>query len=87
MEKTFSKVKSDYLFHAQWTNSKEEEQTVTVKLSIDFTNRTFSILPERNSNDKFSFIQGNRNSSMLWLAIAETMIEANKLACKKLKFI
>ena len=86
MESNFSKVKSDYLFYAKWTNVKEEEQTVAVILSIDYVSQTFSITPERASNDKFVFIAGNRNSSMMWYAIADAITEANKFARKELKF-
>ena len=87
METNFSKVKSDYLFYAKWTNVKEEEQTVAVRLLIDYKSQTFEILPERNSNDKFCFIQGNINSSMMWFAMAEAIVEANKFARKELKFV
>lgn len=86
MEANFSKVKSEYLFYAKWTNFKEEEQTVAVRLSIDYKNQTFHIEPERNSNDKFAFIGGNKNSSLMWYAITDAISEANKFARKELGF-
>lgn len=87
MESNFSKVKSDYLFYSKWTNTKEEEQVVAVRLSIDYKNQTFSIEPETKSNDKFAFIGGNRNSSLMWYALTDAISEANKFARKELGFV
>ena len=86
MESNFSKVKSDYLFYSRWTNTKGEAQAVAVRLMINYTNQTFDIEPETKSNDKFAFIGGNRNSSLMWYALAEAITEANKFARKELNF-
>jgi hypothetical protein len=86
MEKTFSKIQSQYLFYAKWNDAKNNEQFSVVKLIIDYENQSFSIMPEKQSNDKFLFINANENTSKKWFAVTEAIIEANKFATKELGF-
>jgi hypothetical protein len=86
MEKHFLKIYSQYLFYEDFKNAKGEEETVTVRLSIDHKNQTFSITPEIASNDKFAFIAGNKNTSLMWYALNGAICKANTFARKELGF-
>jgi hypothetical protein len=86
MEKNFSKIQSKYLFYAKWTNNNAEEKAIAVILSIDYKSQTFSITPENASNDKFAFIGGNKETTTMWYAVTEAIIEANNFARKELGF-
>jgi hypothetical protein len=86
MDSHFSKVQSQYLFYEKYTDAESKEQAVAVRLSIDYKSQTFSITPERASNDKFAFIAGDKNTSVMWYAVAEAIIKANKFAREELDF-
>ena len=86
MDSDFSKIQSQYKFYANWTDTKNEEQVVAVMLTIYHSSKTFSITPERASNDKFVFIAGDKNTSAMWYAVAEAIVKANTFARKELGF-
>ena len=86
MEKHFSQIQSQYLFYADYTDAKSEEQIVVVRLSIDHKSQSFSITPEKSTNDKFAFIAGDKNTSSNWYAVNEAICKANTFARKELGF-
>lgn len=86
MEKNFSKVQTQYLFQEKYTDKNGEEKYVGVVLSINYKSQTFSITPEKTSNDKFTFISGDSNTSLTWYSVASAIIEANKFAREELGF-
>jgi hypothetical protein len=86
MEAEYSKISSEYLFYANWTDSQGTKQPVAVKLIISHRNKSFNIVPESSSNEKFGFIGGGKNTSIMWYAIAEAICKATTFARKELGF-
>jgi len=86
MEEHFSKINSEYLFYASWTDIKGTEKKIAVKLSINHRFRTFNIVAEQSSTGGFIFKDGNQSSSLMWYAVAEAIIKANTFARAELDF-
>ena len=87
MESNFFKTQSQFLFYEKWKNANDTEESVAVVLTINYSNKTFSIIPQKSSNDKFGFIGGGEQSSLMWFAITEAICKANAFARQELGFI
>ena len=83
---TYKKVEAKFKFSREYTDITEKEQEVDVDLIINYQKKTFSITPNNQVAGKFTFCQGNSNSSLMWFAVLETIKEATYFAHKELEF-
>ena len=72
---TIKKHDSTYFVENNWTDKEGKEQTATVRLEINYSNKSCSIKPE--ISDRFVFVNSDLNK---WIAVANCIRNAAEFA-------
>ena len=83
---TYKKIEAKFKFSKEYFDITEKSQEVIVDLIINYHKKTFSVTPNNQVAGKFTFCEGNANSTIMWNAVLETIKEATYFAHKELEF-
>jgi len=78
---------AQYVFSETYRNSRNEEETVSVVLEIQYDRKSYNILPIHLKHKEFKFLNGSANATIKWKYMFTAMNRANEFAIKELSEI